>query len=105
MTTTKVYGYYRTAADEPETGAVSLTPDATAVNTGGQARMVSVNPVVGRLDGDGYFEVQVIASDDPGFAAVVPYTVVELISGVARTRRVVVPGGPDVDINTLQDAT
>ena len=105
MTTTKVYGWYRTAEDEPETGSVSLTPEAPEYNDTGQVRRVSKKPVVGRLDADGYFEVQVIASDDVGWRAAgdVPYTVAERISGELRIRKVIVPGGADVDVNTLPD--
>lgn len=101
---TLVYGYYRTAADEPETGSVTITPYLTVPHDDPQVRLVTEKKVVARLDADGYMEMEVIPSDDPGWRTggeSVPYLVEERLEGEIRERLVFVLGSVPVDINLL----
>lgn len=97
-----VTGTYADPAGKPASGWVGFTPDVAAVNAG---RIITQAMVVGELDATGSFSVDLLASDDPGWALPdgqrMPYIITESVAGLQGGWMAYIDGPGPADISEL----
>jgi hypothetical protein len=92
-------GTYTQADRTPAAGRVTVQPMVTQAH---DLKMVTQAGVTARLDGDGSFSVELIASDDPGWAAgPMPYVFTEEVEGQLAQWMAFVDGPGPVNIASL----
>jgi hypothetical protein len=101
----ELVGGYTIADNVPAKGTVSVNPLVLAGNSAPEKRLVTKHTVVGTLDSDGRFSVEVLDSFDPDWNVEggVPYEVREyIIGGRGRSYVVYITGPGPVDLFDLQ---
>jgi hypothetical protein len=97
---------YEFADGTPDEGTVTLQPAITASDLTPQPRIITQGPVTAALDDLGAVSLDVLASDDDGWAledsAPMPYLVTERLKSGYRSYAVVLIGPGPHDLATLQ---
>lgn len=101
-TLVQVTATYTDANDQPVTGSVSLSPMLSAVDGTPDPRIVTQQGVVAALT-EGVLQLEVVASDDPGWRTdgPVPYLVRERVGGLTRDWYAHLLGPGPVDLADL----
>jgi hypothetical protein len=101
----ELVGGYTIADNVPARGTVSVNPLIVAGNSAPEKRLVTKHTVVGTLDSEGRFSVEVLDSFDPDWnvGGGVPYEIREyIIGGRGRSYVVYITGPGPVDLLDLQ---